>query len=554
MLSSSSGRKRSVPTTEHISPEAKETLMNFFQSFDLDQSNRVGLNQLMGGLSLLCGGKKSTKLAFAFGLFDGRNDGKKSKSKGTTHSLNGEELFLFLRSFLIVMFSCCRQSMDLSAEAVGRYISDSAHMVAEDVMRYQWQTRKRDRVDFDEFGEWYNEGGFETAPWLELLDLAKWVMVDDLDSVKHRKASPANGLSRPIKLEPQAAQGYDYPPPPPEDSLDTSFFVGEGNPLMSMGSMDEMDMMLMQQPSQDKENEGFAGNAMMGPLLASPRRLTQHETNSRPTNSLKFHLVTYDEQGGYMLSVSQRRVSHLRYLLMESGLYQINAEEASKIIVSLATPSSKQGSGNNGALMLTKDEFDSAMRRVISLGSGKANMTVETQRALSDLLAWIFNVFDRSRSGSANAVEVSCGLMVLCNGKKSDKLEYGFEVLDKNRKGKLSRREMANYLKSFLTTLLSVASAPCLDSDPVEDSIVFMNGVACDQNPSALVRAADRSSDWATGQAFKSAFKGGNESDEMSFDTFAEWYTSMGYTSIPWLELLDLRKWVLASSHGQSSY
>jgi hypothetical protein len=30
----------------------------------------------MGGLSLLCGGKKSTKLAFPFGLFDSRKETK----------------------------------------------------------------------------------------------------------------------------------------------------------------------------------------------------------------------------------------------------------------------------------------------------------------------------------------------------------------------------------------------------------------------------------------------------------------------------------------------
>ena len=39
--------------------------------------------------------------------------------------------------------------------------------------------QKKDRVDFDEFGEWYNEGGFEATPWLVILDLNKWVLLDD---------------------------------------------------------------------------------------------------------------------------------------------------------------------------------------------------------------------------------------------------------------------------------------------------------------------------------------------------------------------------------------
>lgn len=31
-----------------------------------------------------------------------------------------------------------------------------------------------DRINFEEFADWYTYGGFEVAPWLELLDLKKW--------------------------------------------------------------------------------------------------------------------------------------------------------------------------------------------------------------------------------------------------------------------------------------------------------------------------------------------------------------------------------------------
>jgi hypothetical protein len=30
------------------------------------------------------------------------------------------------------------------------------------------------RVTFPAFGAWYNEGGFDKIPWLELLDVSKW--------------------------------------------------------------------------------------------------------------------------------------------------------------------------------------------------------------------------------------------------------------------------------------------------------------------------------------------------------------------------------------------
>jgi Ca2+-binding EF-hand superfamily protein len=552
---STSGRKRASAKSSKISPAARETLMNFFHSYDLEQVDRVGLNELMGGLCLLCGGKKSTKLAFAFGLFDGRCTGKKNKKTETSHSLNGEELFLFFRSFLIIIFSCCQQSMDLSAEQVGRYISDSAHMVVQDVMQYQWNTRKRDRIDFDDFGEWYNEGGFETAPWLELLDLVKWVLAPDFDAVKGHVAPQkpviptANG--RHVKSErpspPWTASGNDCPPPPPEDALDGSFFADDGHELMQMDSMDEMDIMLMQAPSQDKENDGNRTSL----LLMSPNSRVPYQSNTRPDNSFKFHVITYEEHGGYMLSVSQRRVYHLGHILTESGLYQIDTEEASRSILSWAISSKStkgRSKGNKEDLILTKDGFDSAMRHVISLVRDKANIALDTQRVLSELLARIFNAFDRSDTGKASAMEIACGLMVLCAGKKSDKLECGFELFDSNQDGRLSRLEMSNYLKSFLTVLLSVVSAPCLDSDATEDSFSFVKGGPCDPELSTITRASCRGSDWATGEAFGAVSKAGGDGETMSFDSFAEWYTSVGYTSIPWLELLDLRKWVFASS------
>ena len=164
-----------------FSPE--ETLKNFYLSFDMAESKQVPLNQLMCGLTLLCGGKKSNKLVFAFGLFCNDDIGKNGKKKSSMMHI---DFFHFFRSFLIVMFSCCNQSLSLSADAVTKYISDTAKSVADDVMAY-WNIRKVEKVKFENFSEWYNEGGFETAPWLELLDLNKWVLADQVPIQQERQ-------------------------------------------------------------------------------------------------------------------------------------------------------------------------------------------------------------------------------------------------------------------------------------------------------------------------------------------------------------------------------
>ena len=530
----SSSKKRSFTGGLKVDSGAREILANLFHSFDLHQIDRVALNELMGGLTLLCGGKKSTKLAFAFGVFDHRIHPKPKKGKKApqiVNSLGGEDLFLFLRSFLIVMFSCCRQSWDLSDDAVGRYIADTANMVTDDVMRYQWRARKRDRVDFDEFGEWYNEGGFEMAPWLELLDLKKWVHVDNSENLS---------LSRSPGLSPDLASGilnssrsprsdYACPPPPPDDAVDGSFFNDDDNAIMPMDSIDEMDIILMQQPSQDKENDIASLNKLARTFSYSPR---QTRPTPRGLNSLKFHLVTDDEHGGYLVSISQKRILHLRHLLMESGLHKFDCETACKQILG------KSRSSRQGSYHLTKDDFDSAMRGVLV----HSNMCVETQRSLSELFAGIFSAFDRERKGAANALEVACGFTVLCHGKKSDKLEYAFEVLDREKRGNLSKSDTARYLRSFLTVLLSISFTNALENDRHDDTMTTMNGDEFDRSSSNMLRVVEAGSSWAASQAFKNRRNG---RDYICFDEFAEWYTHVGYGNIPWLELLDLHKWVV---------
>jgi Ca2+-binding EF-hand superfamily protein len=248
-------RPNSNSALHSISSTVEELLANFYQCFDIDQCDSVALDELMGGLTLLCGGKKSHKLAFAFSIFDTRQGVHgPGKKQSIVHSLSGEDLFLFLRSILIVTFSTCRQSLDLTDEMVGRCIADTANMICNDVMRHQWETKRLDRLDFDEFGQWYNDGGYERAPWLELLDLRKWVLLDDFlhDDIQpphrnhrerqgppvsshhnHLKPPPiATVLSRELPILPDVLA---IPPPPPEDSLDANFF--DTDALMPMDSV-----------------------------------------------------------------------------------------------------------------------------------------------------------------------------------------------------------------------------------------------------------------------------------------------------------------------------
>jgi Ca2+-binding EF-hand superfamily protein len=118
-------------------------------------------------------------------------------------------------------------------------------------------------------------------------------------------------------------------------------------------------------------------------------------------------------------------------------------------------------------------------------------MSVESGRVFADLLAFIFNSFDREKTGRVSAIELACAIAVLCDGKKSDKLEYAFEMLDGKRQGRLNRRDVGVYLRSFLTVLLCVTSSSHLRSNPSEDTVHFMNGKHCDADATAIIRAVD---------------------------------------------------------------
>jgi len=539
---SSPGKKRPAPGSHKSLSSVKDTLNNFFQSFDMSQVQRVAINQLMGGLTLLCGGKKSTKLSFAFGLFDGQFDSRKAKKKGSSsiQCLTSEELFLFLRSFLIVMFSCCRQSLDLSAADVGRYISDTAQMVSQDVMKYQWHKRQRDKVDFDDFGKWYNDGGYKTAPWLELLDLKKWVLLED-DQTTTKSRPKSSSYAAPPEL-PEQAPDFPCPPALPDDTVDANDgFLGD-IPIDDI----EMDYMLLQQDSQDKENDDhFTSNKILS-AYASPKPSTTSQTDYRnkpsTPSSLKFHLATSDDHGGYSLSISQIRVRHLKRLLVESNLCKINIESAARTIMDYAAVRGSGGRPDRSSPRLTKEGFDSAMRSVIAKRPGTNNMSEETQRELSDLLTAIFSAYDFLHTGEVNAAELACGFTGLCDGKKSDKLEYAFELLDEDKDGHMTRHDMTRYLRSFLTVLLTISATPWLDRDENEDMISTLSGRRRDE--SIVAEAAEGGAQWATSQAFKGD-GGKTDHERITFDDFADWYTTIGYGSIPWLELLDLRKWVL---------
>lgn len=503
------------------------TLKNLFSSFDLTQNNCVALNQLMCGLTMLCGGKKSNKLVFAFGLFD--SDEKNGKKKP---SLGHDEFYFFFRSFLIVLFSCCYQSLDLSAEQVSKYISDTAKLVADNVMGY-WRAKKVNKVIFDQFSEWYNEGGYEIIPWLELLDLNKWVLADH---------QPAPQKQLPVAAPAPDHLGHmpDTPGPLARDVL--------GTPAAHTPGMIDTPASFAPSPS----NDGFKA------FLASPKLpdglfdldmsaldaevddtdfMLQNDDvdldqaaggSQEDQNALRFHLFSNEQHRGYIISIRPAEVSQLHKLVTETSLCQADASTVCNFILSEA-----KSNRSKNARTLSKRAFHAAMTKVCQQISRKV-IASSTKQELTAFLEKLYLSFDTPKKGSVHALEIACGITVLCGGRKSDKLEHVFELFDEDEDTLLSPKEVARFIQSFLVVLMSISS-----------SISFLDGGSCPNDNDSLVRAIEMGSEWASAQVFE-ALKPSN--GKVCFDDFADWYTKGGYQSIPWLELLDLNKWVLAEA------
>ena len=247
-----------------------------------------------------------------------------------------------------------------------------------------------------------------------------------------------------------------------------------------------------------------------------------------PKESLKFHLLTNEPHRGYMISITPSQVDLLNRIVTKTGLCQTEAPAICNFIMI--------DSKSRKLINLTKKSYDNAMQRIFTHAFRNLTGTPSeaTKQELSTFSEQLFTWFDRLKNKKIRALEFACGFTVLCGGSKSDKLEHIFELLDQDNDSLVTKRDIILFVQSFLTMLMGVSS-----------SFTQLDGTPCGNDPASVARAITAGTEWTISQVFD-ALK--PKDDKLCFDDFADWYTKGGYQSIPWLELLDLRKWVLSQS------
>ena len=144
-----------------------------YGAFVRDEQLGADAAEVAAGLSLLCAGSKSSKLAVAWELFA---DGDKWDG-----ALSRRGLWRYVRSFLATLLAVASLPDGAAGDAavaecavdVADDADDAAVALAAAVFA---DAGGDDLVAFDDFADWYTDGGYKVASWLELLDLSKWVL------------------------------------------------------------------------------------------------------------------------------------------------------------------------------------------------------------------------------------------------------------------------------------------------------------------------------------------------------------------------------------------
>ncbi|GAG26701.1 unnamed protein product, partial [marine sediment metagenome] len=155
----------------------------------------------------------------------------------------------------------------------------------------------------------------------------------------------------------------------------------------------------------------------------------------------------------------------------------------------------------------------------------------------------------------ARADEICAALAVLSKGSKSEKLDHVFRLFNRVNpdpvNDSLGKRQMWRFIRAFRTVLNVIASAEFANSDlstfsgsssSNEDIGKLYERVTNQSVDDVCTSIVEKMFAWLNSSSNKSS-SGDILKNRMTFEDFAQWYTVEGFRIIPWLELLDLRKW-----------
>jgi len=418
------------------------------------------------GLTLLTPGTKSSKLSRAYKLLSSCDDDEDP-------NLTTSELTDLFEAFLTAIFATVSSSNELDVDEADSLISAISDYAAAKVTQYAGRSKG---ITFDDFGTWYNQGGFESAPWLELLDLDKWT---------HGSKSSDVPPPPPVAL---------LPPPPPTPT--TNIPAAPPNVVVSFDF-----------PS-----------SSLSPSRSKPLQITITE------NDLNVLKEVVEESG-----MGERTPEEVRSLLSGSHL------SPPPFFVNIPSHSPNPPPHHPQITQFLTELSNDGILSYSTVVNFVQEILPSSNLRAQNLILVLYGLLDREESGQIEVADFAAGFTIFCAGNKSSKLAVGFQQFDDDEDDKLSRRGLWRFLRSFLAALISVSLASETDlENPLE----------------AIYDALDSGAVWTASQIFDYISNvTGDNSGLIGFEEFASWYTEGdGYKLAPWLELLDLGKFLSLSS------
>lgn len=297
-----------------------------------------------------------------------------------------DELQTYLGSFLRMLLGCSFSTASQRGYGVTTEIVTTTCQTLAREISENFQLKL---IDFQTFGDWYNEGGYKIIPWIELIDMSKWVKITAVNAVS-RSSAPNFNTSGIVTLDQNnnKIENGDN-----EDSDDSNDNDNNNN-------------------NDDEENDYDVIN-----INDNNNNTSLFRSNSDASDPA-FTLILYKRNGQYVAPILPDTVTAVLELSLNSGLSKIDSEKINQVLLASC--------GND--LLLNRKEFDRFLNRIHPQRRKQyhADISARARRGETptspfseknlDAFSSLFNVYDRTDKGVVDAIEIAIGLGLLCSG------------------------------------------------------------------------------------------------------------------------------------------
>ncbi|KAF1780263.1 EF-Hand 1, calcium-binding site [Phytophthora cactorum] len=481
------------------STRVHEVIDRLFTAFDTEQKGIVDFNELISGLSILCGAyTRDEKVLSAFKVYDTNGDGVISEDE-MTHYLGS------VFKLLYALDPTRQQQLGISAKTLAGVTTSEIFEVAD--------VSHDGKLNFEEFQKWYSrpeQSSFNdiVAP-LDLNEVRQLTNLGNLDVVEvferfaehadedgmlNREsfdkcffeiiemAHPRTQIEK-LRAKMVADRLYDVFDRDGNGQIDFSE-LASGLSVLCKGardakvraafrlydfnedgfiSLDEMKRYLtsifkvLYEVQPEMRQETGVSAEELG-VVTAEQAFLEADSNHDGKLSYDEFLTWYNSpaQAGISSAVAKNAIvdSSLHWMPLNeikqlTNLAQYEPEEVFEIFA---------GEADEDGL-LSRDAFNESFRKVLSgqKSKGERASDAETQKNLQEVIDGLFDLFDRDNSGAVDFGELASGLSVLCGGTKDQKVEAAFSLFDFNGDGFISLDEMTRYLTSVFRVLFQVS-------------------------------------------------------------------------------------------------